>query len=247
MRVVKTGEYALKGDYHIHLNPNWPYLPVYLAKLELIRKILSGFSPKKRMIDLGSGEGVVVKEFSNRGYDIKGLDLNYESTYVIRGDLRKTTYEDASFDVVLCTDVLEHMQFADQEESFTEIARIIKPGGIFIFASPNLSHFASRLSFLIRGKLLRTSSIERHPGDRPIGEFLNIIKKKFIIRKKFGIFPTYPIISFLTVWKPSSVLWLHRIYNRLFSIPSFCFLNLAICERKHDTEKYANPKGTMLQ
>jgi SAM-dependent methyltransferase len=247
MRVVKTGEYALKGDYHVHLNPDWPYLPVYLAKLELIRKILGGYSPKKKMIDLGSGEGVVVKEFSDRGNDIVGLDLNNESKYVIRGDLRKTAYKDASFDVVLRPDVLEHVQFSDQEVSFIEIARILKPGGIFIFASPNLSHFALRLSFLVRGKLLRTSSIERHPGDRPIGEFLRIIKESFIIKKRYGILLTFPIISYLTIWKLSSVLLMHRIYNKLFSLPGFCFLNLAICERKSEPVENKNPKGTMIQ
>jgi len=39
------------------------------------------------------------------------------------------------------------------------------------------------------------------------------------------------------VRKPSKVIGLHRIYNRLLTIPGLCFLNIFLCEKK---ETYAN-------
>ena len=49
---------------------------------------------------------------------------------------------DASFDAVLCTEVLEHVP--DPIRALDEMARLLRPGGIFIITAPfwSLTHFA---------------------------------------------------------------------------------------------------------
>ena len=231
MKTGHFGEYAEKGDYHIDLDPNWSYLPVYLAKMDLVRRFLDRCDPASSSMDLGCGEGALVNEYRQRGLDITGLDMNYESKWVRRGSLPATGLPDAAYDTVLCLDVLEHLDFSGQKEAVSEIARIIRPGGIFLLTVPNLAHFASRLSFLVRGKLIRTSSIDRHPGDRPVMEYLELLKPWFHIRTRRGIFPTFPLLSLLTLWKPSKSIWLHRLANRWLAYPDLCFLNAIFCER----------------
>lgn len=227
-----TGEYAVKGEYHKELNPFWPYLPVYLEKISIVRKLLDQVGSSHRILDAGSGEGILVSEYHQRGFNIIGMDLNYGSERVFKGNILNAPFANGVFDIILNLDVLEHMSFTEQERAISEFSRILRPGGYLIVSIPNLAHLASRLSFAITGKLIRTSFISRHPGDRPIEEFIQLLGKDFHIRQRKGIFPTFPLISFLTVWKPSKVIRLHRIYNRLLPIPGWCFLNVFLCEKK---------------
>ena len=161
------------------------------------------------------------------------LDLNYSSDYVKKGDIRTTPFQNDDFDVILCLDVLEHLPFLDQDAALKEIHRIVKKDGIALLALPNLAHFISRISFILTGSLVRTSSIYRHPGDRPIKEFINLINKSdFYIVKRIGIFPTFVLSSVLTWYFPNRVIWIHRILNTFFAYPNWCFLNLVQCKKR---------------
>src|SRR5207248_2028497 len=50
-------------------------------------------------------------------------------------DLHALTFADASFDVVLTSDVLEHV--ADLDRALDEIRRVLKPGGFHVFTVPS--------------------------------------------------------------------------------------------------------------
>lgn len=228
----RTGEYLQKGDYHINLDPNWPYLPVYLEKMSYIRKLLNRYGRNRKIIDLGCGEGILVKEFNQRGFDIIGVDLNYQSKFVKRGNILNLKYSANIFDIVLCLDVIEHFHFHEQKLAIQEMSRILKPAGKLIISIPNLAHLASRFTFFFLGKLLRTSKIDRHIGDRPISEYLELLKPDFKILARKGFFPTFPLISAITYLRPSKVINLHKIYNQLLGYPSWCLLNVIICEKK---------------
>lgn len=230
MKSKMWGEYRKKQNYHLKINPHWPYLPVYLEKMTYVRKLLDNKNGKK-IIDLGCGEGGLVKEYFDKGFNIKGVDLNYQSKYVSRGNILNLKIPKNSFDIVLCLDVLEHLNYSDQVKAIEQITKILKPHGKVLLSLPNLAHLASRLSFLILGNLLRTSTIDRHPGDRPLSEYLKLLKPHFQIIKIKGIFPTLPIISILTLLIPSKIIFLHKIYNRLFPWPSLCFENLIVAQK----------------
>jgi len=227
-----TGEYAAKGEYHKTLDPHWPYLPVYLVKIAFARKFLDQIDRTQRVLDAGCGEGILVNEYHQRGYNIIGMDLNYSSKLVFKGNILSSPYADETFDVIINLDVLEHMSFSDQEIAVREFARILKPGGFFFVSVPDLAHLLSRFSFLVRGDLIRTSEISRHPGDRPVREFVGLFRRHFHVRVRKGVFPTFPLISLLTVWNPSKVIGLHQLYNRLFALPGWCFLNIFLLEKK---------------
>ncbi|OGY89473.1 MAG: hypothetical protein A2927_01925 [Candidatus Komeilibacteria bacterium RIFCSPLOWO2_01_FULL_45_10] len=229
---IRAGEYVSKGDYHRVLCKNWPYLPVYLEKIRWVKKFLDSFPKDKKILDVGCGEGLLVQEYAERGYQISGLDLNYQNVWVRQGDLLNSRLLDESFDLILCLDVLEHLSFFEQEKAVKEISRLLKKGGQILFSLPNLAHFASRLSFLFLGRLIRTSQIERHPGDRPVAEYLKLLKNDFKIKKRKGLFPTYPLIAVFTSKFPGRVIWWHKIVNRLLAYPNWCFVNLILARKK---------------
>ncbi|HEY44239.1 MAG TPA: class I SAM-dependent methyltransferase [Anaerolineae bacterium] len=234
MMVERSGEYLERGDYHLELDPNWVYLPVYLEKMVRVRKYLDAYDKETRILDIGCGEGALVKEYRDRGFDIVGLDINYESEYVIRGSVLNLEFSDKSFDLILLLDVIEHLVFTDQEIALQEIARVLRPGGELLISLPNLAHLASRFFFIFTGKLIRTSTPERHIGDRPIAEHMQLLKKHFEISKRIGIFPTFPLASLFTYWIPSKVILWHKLNNKLFAYPNWCFLNLVLAKKIRD-------------
>jgi SAM-dependent methyltransferase len=140
-------------------------------------------------------------------------------------------FKDDSFDLLLCLDVIEHLNLLDQPAAIAEMHRVLRPDGVLLASIPNLAHFASRLRFLLLGKLIRTSEVERHPGDRAYDEHHVLLSREFVIEKSYGLFPTFPLISLLTYLIPAKVVWLHKIYNILFAHPPWCFLNVFECRK----------------
>ena len=230
--IGRYGEYDTKGDYHKKLDKKWRYYPVYRAKMNFVEEFLGNTPKKSSILDVGCGEGILVEKFRNMGYNLRGMDLNYSSEYVKKGDITKIPFKNTEFDVILCLDVIEHLDFEDQKKALDEINRILKDNGTLLLAIPNLAHFASRISFALTGKLIRTSTIERHKGDRPINEYLKLLKGTgFNICHRKGIFPTLPFISVLTYMFPDKIYWQHRIYNYFFAYPNWCFLNILRCSK----------------
>lgn len=228
----RSGEYATRGDYHRHLDKRWAYYPLYVEKQRIVKRFLDALPPQTRILDVGCGEGLLVEEYRARGANILGLDLHYESVAVRRGDVTELPFEDGSFDVVLALDVIEHLNYQDQPRAIIEIERVLAPHGQFLVTVPNLAHFSSRLAFLFTGRLLRTSSIDRHPGDRPYAEYRRLFGRHFDLERVQGLFPTFPISSLLTLAAPAGMLWWHRILNAVAAWPSWCFLTIFWCRKR---------------
>jgi SAM-dependent methyltransferase len=226
MTVLRTGEYAERGDYHRHPSPDWEFYPTYLAKLERIRKHLARLPARTRVLDAGCGEGVLVEEFHDR-LAIEGIDPHYSSDRVRRGSLTALPYPDGTFEHALCLDVLEHLSFQEQERALAELFRVIQPGGSLVVSVPNLAHLQSRVHFALRGRLIRTASPAKHPGDRPIGEYLDLARRAgFRLVERRGIFPTVPLLTRAIRRSPARLLPLHRLLTRLLPVPGWCFLNV---------------------
>ncbi|MEM7682289.1 MAG: class I SAM-dependent methyltransferase [Planctomycetota bacterium] len=77
----------------------------------------------------GDGRGGQVKGWSNRGIDWAC-------------DITALPTEDASFDAVLCTEVLEHVP--DPVAAIRELCRVLKPSGVLLITAPFVSntHFS---------------------------------------------------------------------------------------------------------
>jgi SAM-dependent methyltransferase len=224
--VVRRGEYAARGDYHLAPDPDWDYYPTYLAKLTAVRGWLDRLPADTRVLDAGCGEGVLVDEYASR-LRIEGLDENYSSSRVRTGSVLALPYDNATFERAMCLDVLEHLTFEDQPKAFAELARVLRPGGELLVSVPNLAHLQSRVHFLFTGRLIRTASLQKHPGDRPAGEYIQLANQSgLLLVDRRGIFPTIPVLTRFIRRNPRTLLRLHRWLTRLLPIPGWCFLNL---------------------
>jgi SAM-dependent methyltransferase len=89
------------------------------------------------------------------GCDVEVLHLasNPALTAAVGADARRLPFADHSFDVVSANMVLEHLPAP--EEVLREIARVLAPGGRFVFVTPHRGHPAVRLSCLLLPPLVR--------------------------------------------------------------------------------------------
>jgi SAM-dependent methyltransferase len=223
---VRTGEYASRGDYHRIPDPDWDYYPTYIAKLEAVRAWLAALPRDTRVLDAGCGEGVLVDEFAST-LAIEGLDANYSSSRVRAGSVLSLPYDDGSFERALCLDVLEHLTYEQQSIALGELFRVLTPGGELLVSVPNLAHLQSRVHFLLTGRLIRTASEIKHPGDRPVDEYVRLAQRTgFVLTSRRGIFPTVPVLTRFIRRHPRRLQPVHRWLTRLIPIPGWCFLNL---------------------
>jgi len=102
-----------------------------------------------RVLDVGCGGGYTCEFLARRGAEVTGIDQSLKCIEVARahatsngfsidycaGVGEKLPFAAAQFDVVLCVDVLEHVQSA--AATVTEISRVLKPGGLFCFDTIN--------------------------------------------------------------------------------------------------------------
>ena len=116
---------------------NFQFLPAYYARRDIARDAsrISG-----RLLDLGCGNQPY-RAFFPQNVEYIGLDFPtaQEGPYgqvhpAVYGDGRALPFADRSFDVVLCTQVLEHV---DRPETVVqEIGRVMKPGGLGLISVP---------------------------------------------------------------------------------------------------------------
>ncbi|HEX7778154.1 MAG TPA: hypothetical protein VF424_02890, partial [Vicinamibacterales bacterium] len=114
-----------------------------------------------------------------------------------------------------------------------ELFRVVKPGGSLLVTVPNLAHLQSRVHFALVGRLIRTASPAKHPGDRPVEEYLDLARRAgFQLVERRGIFPTVPLLTRAIRKSPARLAPLHRLLTRLLPVPGWCFLNVLLFERR---------------
>lgn len=128
------------------LNPGWqPATEVYAS---MVRERLR---PDSRVLDLGCGRGGLVEQLDHPLNQVVGIDPDWLSLAEHRLPLPRTQgfsyalpFADGVFDVVFCSWLLEHL--ARPGLDFAEIMRVTRPGGAFIFITPNKRHPLSWLN-----------------------------------------------------------------------------------------------------
>jgi SAM-dependent methyltransferase len=108
-------------------------------------------TPGLDVLDLGAGAG------DRNAYALKGkvrrvvgvdadprVGQNPLLDAGLRGDIAALPFRDRSFDVVFSIYVLEHVE--QPQRLASEIARVLRPGGVFLSLTPNLAHYVSLIS-----------------------------------------------------------------------------------------------------
>ncbi len=167
-----------------------------LATMEAVARLVPEGS---RVLDLGCGDGALLAHLQASracsGYGIEIDDANVlacvrRGVNVIQLNLDEglAIFEDASFDVVLHIDTLQHLR--NTEVVLQETARV---GRIGIVAFPNFAHWPNRVS-IARGRMPVTRRLPYQWYDTPnirVGTFADFellaLRNGLRIQDKFGL------------------------------------------------------------
>ena len=145
-------------------------------------------NPEGTMLDLGCGEGRHIFGVMEKFPDLKciGLDPHIESldkafeglkflesisntkTSFLSGSAYSLPFCDDSFDLVVCSEVLEHLH--DYKDAIKEINRVLKPGGQFLASVP--AEFPEKICWFL------SEAYQNQPGGH-----LRIFKKNELIKE----------------------------------------------------------------
>ncbi|MBI4059670.1 class I SAM-dependent methyltransferase [Candidatus Giovannonibacteria bacterium] len=147
----------------------------FLNSLKILEREAGPLAGKK-VLDLGSGIGLMIKTLNLLGAEAMGVDKlvfssepasiysvkNFEKLEtlwrengikVFKSDLafENLPFGDESFDVAICDATIEHLPVAPKH-LFSEARRILRKDGLFLVTTPNIASLWKRIRFLLLGR-----------------------------------------------------------------------------------------------
>jgi SAM-dependent methyltransferase len=237
-----------------------PYFRAFLRAVEA--RFYQDFKLESPVIDLGCGDG----QFETVAFDHQlevGIDpwtgpvhlARKAGGYrlVVQGNGNQLPFCDGYFSSAISNSVLEHIP--DLDPVLVEMARVMKPGGLFLFCVPNqnflanlsISTFYDRLGLIGMGDAYRSffNKISRHQHcDSPDVWEKRLAKAGFRIEKWWHYFS--PEALHVLEWGhylglPSLIL--HTIFRRWIVVPEPW--NLALTRKV--VEKYYNEEPNQVK
>ncbi|HEY3728971.1 MAG TPA: class I SAM-dependent methyltransferase [Solirubrobacteraceae bacterium] len=145
--------------------PAWDYYDRYWRSegwetrppLKLLELFHRHISDHDRCLDVGCGDGGTSGIWLNEwAASYVGVDVSEAAVEMARDrgldvrcvqDAAALPFEEGSFDVAVCVEVLEHL--FEPQRAMVEIGRVLRPGGRVILTVPNVAHWRSRVDGLL--------------------------------------------------------------------------------------------------
>ncbi len=119
---------------------------VWEARIKTIQKYIK----TGNFLDVGSSFGGFLRTAKDKGFDVQGVEISeYASKYAIesgiptfQGSLTEAKFADNSFEVITLVEVIEHLE--NPKEIFSELHRILKPGGLLLLQTANFEGWQAK-------------------------------------------------------------------------------------------------------
>ena len=121
------------------------------TRLEEITAGFSSYRDNNRLLDIGCGAGNLLQAARKNGWNAQGLDVSAGAVQHVRslgyevfeGELQDAAFPAQHFDVVTAAELLEHL--IDPRPLLQEVARILRPGGLFWTTTPHARGLSGRM------------------------------------------------------------------------------------------------------
>jgi 2-polyprenyl-3-methyl-5-hydroxy-6-metoxy-1,4-benzoquinol methylase len=113
-----------------------------LDRLKIFDDMVNSIGANLRILDVGCGDGVISEPLIKKGHFVAAVDLPTVATVgakskvsqVMAGDAETLAFADGTFDLVIASEVLEHLW--SPESFINEAYRTLKPRGYLIIETP---------------------------------------------------------------------------------------------------------------
>ncbi len=112
----------------------------------------------KKHLDIGSGHGELIALLRQGNLVTQSNACDYTASLMKLGDVKVSVvnlnddplpFESRSFDLVTCTEVIEHLEH--YRETIREMYRVLEPAGTLVISTPNILNLKSRIRYLVFG------------------------------------------------------------------------------------------------
>ncbi len=195
---METSTYAVEAEIEA---THWWFVERRALIVRMIRSL--GLDANARVLDIGTSTGTNLRMLRDQGFtDFTGVDLSEDAIrwcaekglgMVHQGDACALPFPDASFDLVLATDIIEHVDRDDI--ALGEITRVLRPGGHALLTVPAFES--------IRGLQDR---VAHHKRRYLKGQLLNRVRESGLTPGKAFYFNS---LLFVPIWLARRVIdWL---------------------------------------
>jgi cyclopropane fatty-acyl-phospholipid synthase-like methyltransferase len=125
-----------------------------------------------RILDAPCGSGALAAALAQRGFPVTGADVDAEAAEVLGPAFAQVNLNESlpwaeqSFDAVISTEGIEHLE--NHFSFLREACRILKPGGVLLLTTPNITALRSRVRFFGSGFFGRDSRPMNEKGRDPL-------------------------------------------------------------------------------
>jgi SAM-dependent methyltransferase len=119
-------------------------------------KLLGLVGRADRVLDVGCSTGYLAERMQKQGSTVVGLDVDERSAELARqfceavyvGDVEtmELPFEQGTFDVIVCGDLIEHLR--DPQAFLARIRPYLRPEGRLVLSTPNIANWAMRIGLL---------------------------------------------------------------------------------------------------
>ena len=121
------------------------------TRLEEITAGFSRYRQENRLLDIGCGAGNLLLAARKNGWNAQGLEVAKQASEHVRklgfevfhGELQHAQFRSQQFDVITAAEILEHL--SDPRVLVQEVARVLRPGGLFWTTTPHARGLSARV------------------------------------------------------------------------------------------------------
>lgn len=187
--------------------------------------------PVNKVLDVGCSFGGVLGSLTDKATELWGIDMDeaalaqarrqYPDIKFVHQTAINLPFESNAFDVVILSEVIEHVGEDNKQIVIDEICRVLKEGGLFIFTAPyeGLFSWADHLDFKRRFPVIYQAymRVSNYTPDTPIEvghKHLTLDEIKYLFGDRFQIID----LSFCGLFMPF-INWIIVVGDRLKLLP----------------------------
>lgn len=222
-------------EYKDNVVTRWTSFAIHLAEIETNDIVL----------DIGCGRGEVLNQVALLGAKAIGLDysaaalriannkhknvgINEKRFDLIRGDAIRLPFNEGCFDVIFMMDIVEHLYPDEVEATFSEVRRLLKPGGhIVVHTVPNANYYRYVYPLYRFIKHLIGQNLPKNPRERVYHGHVHVNEqtvknlRKTLLKSGFHSLKTFAkqlTGSKLKRWISSVLIFRFLLANDMFAV-----------------------------